>query len=86
MCLKGYLRFKTALFVGSVLVAAPLVYYFFFYESEEGITYDMVEQFAKGVDGLTQKDLVASVKRDELRAHLRMIVARLHYALPRHFG
>ena len=66
---------KTALFVASALVAVPLLYYAFFHESEEGITYDMVEQFAKGVDSLTQKDLVASVKRDELRAHLRMILA-----------
>ena len=64
---------KTALFVGSVLVAVPLLYYAFFHESEEGIIYDMVEQFAKGVDGVTAEDAYVKlhgIDRPQLRRQL----------------
>ena len=76
--LKGVLRTKLILYVLGAIASIPVWWklaHVIFNETEEGVTADMVNRFYRGVDGLTQKDLVASVVRDELRVRLRKILA-----------
>ena len=73
--LKTQFQRYAAVKVAGVVAIGFGVSYAYFHESEEGITQDMVDAFAEGVDGLTQKDTTVSVKRDELLTSLRTVLA-----------
>ena len=73
--LKTQFQRYAAVKVAGVVAIGFGVSYAYFHESEEGITQDMVDAFADGVDGLTQKDTTVSVKRDELLTSLRTVLA-----------
>ena len=73
--LKTQFQRYAAVKVAGVVAIGFGVSYAYFHESEEGITQDLVDAFADGVDGLTQKDTTVSVKRDELLTSLRTVLA-----------